>query len=162
MNVAHRKKVVLLGMMTRIPVAGAVWGTMHYLVGLRRLGYEPYYVEAHARTPTMLMERDDDDSSALAAAFIGKVMSRFDLARNWCFHALHGDGRCYGLSDSELKQLYRDAALIINFHGSTVPLPEHYATNRLVYLETDPVQLQVELYDNDPAAIEFLSPHKKF
>ena len=45
------KKVVLLGMMTRIPVAGVVWQTVHYLLGLERLGYEAYYVETHARTP---------------------------------------------------------------------------------------------------------------
>ena len=58
------KKVVLLGMMTRIPVAGVVWRTVHYLLGLQRLGYEVYYVETHARTPAMLMEREEDDGSA--------------------------------------------------------------------------------------------------
>src|SRR5438093_11854289 len=101
-NVLSRKKVILLGMMTKIPVAGAVWGTMQYLVGLERLGYEAYYVEAHARTPSMLMERSDDDSSALAAAYIDRVMRRFDLGGRWAFHALHDDGRCYGLSDTAL------------------------------------------------------------
>ena len=35
-----RQKIVLLGMMTKIPVAGVVWQTLHYLVGLERLGYE--------------------------------------------------------------------------------------------------------------------------
>ena len=68
MNIARKKKIVLLGMMTKIPVAGAVWGTMHYLVGLRRLGYEPYYVEAHARTPSMFMENEDDDGTGKACA----------------------------------------------------------------------------------------------
>ena len=50
-------------MMTRIPVAGVVWQTLHYLLGFERLGYEAYYVETHARTPGMLMEREEDDSS---------------------------------------------------------------------------------------------------
>jgi hypothetical protein len=135
---------------------------MHYMIGFQRLGYDVYYVEAHARTPTMLMERDDDDSSAKASELLGRVMRRFGFGDRWAFHALHDDERCYGLSADKLKELYRTADLIINFHGGTVPLPEHYATNRLIYLETDPVQLQVELYDNDPAAIEFLSPHKSF
>ena len=39
MNVLEKKKVVLLGMMSKFPVAGAVWGTMQYVVGLERLGY---------------------------------------------------------------------------------------------------------------------------
>ncbi|CAN5222972.1 hypothetical protein BH11PLA2_BH11PLA2_17570 [soil metagenome] len=162
MNVLCKPKIVLLGMMTKIPVAGAVWGTMQYLVGLERLGYEAYYVEAHARTPSMLMVNDDDDSSALAAAYIDGIMKRFDLGGRWAFHALHDDGRCYGLSETELLRLYRDAALIINYHGGTVPLPEHYATGRLIYLETDPVELEIELYNNDANTIVFLEPHVAF
>src|SRR3954467_12464995 len=124
-------------MMTKMPVAGVVWQTAHYLVGLRRLGFDVYYVEAHARTPAMFMQSEADDGTGKAAAFIDQVCRRFDLPGHWAFHALHEDGRVYGMSDSELKQLYRDAALIINLHGGTIPQPEHYATGRLIYLETD-------------------------
>jgi len=157
-----RRKIVLLGMMTRIPVAGAVWGTMHYLVGLERLGYEPYYVEAHARTPTMLMRHADDDSSALAAGFIADVMRRFGMAGRWAFHALHDDGRVHGMSESALADLYRDAALIINYHGGTVPLPEHTATNKLVYLGTDPVDIEIEVHQGRRETIDFLAQHRAF
>ncbi|MFO0810210.1 MAG: glycosyltransferase [Gemmataceae bacterium] len=162
MTILHPPKVVVLGMMTKIPVAGAVWGTLQYLIGLRRLGYDVYYVEAHARTPSMLMVNDDDDSSALAAEFIGRHLRRFDFGDKWCFHALHDDGRCYGLSDTQLRDLYREAALLINYHGGTVPLPEHAATGRLVYLETDPVELEVELHNQVPGVVEFLEPHVAF
>jgi hypothetical protein len=161
-NIVGKKKIVLLGLMTRMPVAGAVWGTMHYLIGLQRLGYEVYYVEAHAKTPYMLMEDEDDDSSAKAAAFLDRLMRRFDLGGHWAFHALHDDGRCYGMTDAELKHLYGSAALIINHHGATVPLPEHYATRRLIYMETDPVELQIGLYDGVQGVVEFLEPHIAF
>ena len=162
MNIASRKKIVMLGMMTRIPVAGAVWGAMQYLIGFQRLGYDVYYVEAHARTPSMLMEHDDDDSSALAAAFIDRVMRRFDLGDKWAFHALHDDGRCYGMSESQLQRLYQSADLIINFHGGTVPRPEHIASERLVFLETDPVTWEIRLHNNDPKARALLEPHRFF
>ena len=49
MNLQAKKKIVLLGMMTRIPVAGVVWQTMQYLVGFKRLGYDVYYVEDSGR-----------------------------------------------------------------------------------------------------------------
>src|SRR3954466_12744931 len=155
------KRIVLLGMITRIPVAGEIWSTMHYMIGFKRLGYDVYYVEAHARTPTMLMQHEDEDSSAKAVQLLNNVMRRFGFEDRWAFHALHDDERCYGLSAAKLEELYRTADLIINFHGGTVPRPEHYATGRLIYLETDPVQLQVELSENDPEAIDFLAPHKK-
>jgi hypothetical protein len=66
------------------------------------------------------------------------------------------------MTELELHKLYRSAALIINFHGATVPLPEHSETGRLVYLETDPVELEIELFDGDPEAIAFLEPHAAF
>src|SRR5262249_7623344 len=163
MNILGKKKVIFLGMMTRFPVAGAIWGTVQYLIGLRRLGYDVYYVEAHARTPAALMQNDDDDSSALAADFISGLMQRFDMEDRWAFHALHvEDCKCYGMTEGQLMQLYRDAALIINYHGGTVPLPEHSATGRLIFLETDPVELEIGLGANDPEAVEFLKPHAAF
>ena len=162
MNVLHRDKIVVLGMMTKMPVAGVVWQTVHYLVGLERLGYDAYYVEAHARTPSMFMERQTDDGTARAAAFIDGVCRRFDLAGRWAYHALHEDGGVHGMSDSALRHLYESAALIINLHGGTMPLPEHYANGRLVYLETDPVMLQIELYYGQPETLAFLEPHCAF
>jgi hypothetical protein len=129
---------------------------------LQRLGYDIYYVEAHAKTPYMLMENGNDDSSARAAAFLDRLMRRFDLSGHWAFHALHDDGRYYGMTEIQLKHLYSAAALIINHHGSTVPLPEHSATKRLIYLETDPVELQIGLYDGVQEAIDFLEPHIAF
>jgi GT2 family glycosyltransferase len=157
-----RPKVVVLGMMTKMPVAGVVWQTMQYVLGFERLGFETYYVETHARTPSMLMSRDDDDGAALAAGFIGGTLGDFGLADRWAYVALHDDGRHLGKSRSELHRLYGSAAIILNLHGGTQPLPEFADTGRLVYLETDPVQLQVELVDGLAETAEFLEPHCAF
>jgi GT2 family glycosyltransferase len=161
-TVGARPKIVVLGMMTKIPVAGVVWQTVQYLIGFQRLGFEPYYVEAHARTPGMLMREASDDSGLIAAAFIRNTLARFGLETNWAYQALHDDGRLYGMSETELRRLFASAELIINLHGGTEPRPEHFATGRLVYLETDPVQLQVELYEQRESTIDFLSPHVAF
>jgi len=150
-------------MMSKHPVAGVIWQTVHYLVGFQRLGYEVFYVEAGGLQPSsMLTEREDDDRSLKAAAFIDTVMRRFGLGNRWALHALYEDGCCYGLSEGQLRNLYASADLIINLHGATIPLPEHSATGRLIYLETDPVELQIQLHDNNQEAIDFLSPHGAF
>ena len=154
-----RPQIVVLGMMTKIPVAGVVWQTLHYLVGFERLGYETYYVEAHARTPSKLMQSAQDDSSARAAAFIAGALDPFGFGERWAYHALHADGRCYGLSEGRLRALYGSAALIINLHGGTEPRPEHIATDRLVYLETDPVEVEVQLAAGRQETIDYLRPH---
>ena len=163
MNISRPPKVIVLGTMSKQPVAGIVFITMQYLVGLKRLGFDAYYVEAHARTPSMFMERPEDDGSALASAFIDRTMRAFGLGGDrWAFHALHDDGRCYGLSDVELKQLYLDAVLIFNVHGGTIPLPEHYQSGRLVYLGTDPVEHEVDVFNGVQETIEYLEPHFAF
>ena len=123
-------------MISKMPVAGVVWQTLHYLIGFQRLGYD-VYVEAHGITPTKLMQHQDDDGAALAADFIAGVMRRFDLGDRWAFHSPY-EARCFGLTKAQLKQLYASATLVINLHGGTLPLPDHYAAGELVYLETDP------------------------
>jgi len=149
-------------MMTKMPVAGVVWQNLHYLLGFERLGCEAYYVETHARTPSMLMTDAEDDSSALAAEFIAAIMRRFGLADRWAFRALHDDGSCFGMSEGQLERLYGSADLLINLHGGTQPFPELTATGRLVYLETDPVQLQLELRHGVQETLDFLEPHCAF
>ena len=47
MHVRRQKKVLVLGFMFREPVGGVVWQTLHYLLGLRRLGFDCYYLECH-------------------------------------------------------------------------------------------------------------------
>src|SRR5262249_23173364 len=141
---------------------GVVWQTLHYLIGLKRLGYDVYYVEAHGTTPRSFLRRREDDGYANAASFIDRVLTRFDLGDRWAYYARYGDERHYGLSATQVKDLYGESALIINLHGGTDPLPEHSASGRLVYLETDPVAVQIEVYHRDRRTIDYLSAHCAF
>jgi GT2 family glycosyltransferase len=159
---AERNVIVVLGMLSKIPVAGVVWQTLHYLVGLERLGYRVYYVEEHAGTPSMLMEHESDDSSLRAAEFIDSMLRPFGFGDRWAFHALHENGGWYGMTESRIRRLYSSAELVINLHGGTEPRPEHYETGRLVFVETDPVQVQLELAEGRPEASAYLAPHSAF
>ncbi|MEX2658824.1 MAG: hypothetical protein WD232_03930 [Acidimicrobiales bacterium] len=157
-----RPRIVVLGMMTKMPVGGVVWQTVHYLVGLERLGCEVWYVEAHGVHPTAFCAADGDPGTDAAAAFLHRTLARFDLGHRWAFEAMHDDGRVVGPAAASLGELYRSAAVVLNLHGGTTPRPEHAASGRLVYLETDPVQLQVELHDGRPETIALLEPHVAF
>ena len=156
-----RPSIVVLGAMTRYPVAGIVWLTMQYVLGFERLGYDCYYVESHGGTPRPFVAAEDDGAEG-AAAFLAALMRRFDLGDRWAFHAVHTSGRCYGLSEAELRRLYSSAALIVNLHGATVPLAEHAASGRLVYVGTDPVLLEVQLHEGRRDAFDLLDAHAAF
>jgi GT2 family glycosyltransferase len=161
MNLPAQEKIVLLGFLSHFPVAGVAWQTIHYLIGFQRLGYDVYYVEAHGCTPSKLMRSELDDGAVRAAEYIRDIMRRFDLDGHWAYHAIY-EGRCFGLSETQLRELYRSASLIINLHGSHLPTPELKATNRLIYLGTDPVEIEIELWEKKPEAIDYLTPHCAF
>ncbi len=153
-------RIVVMGMMTKIPVAGVVWQTLHYLRGLERLGCDVVYVESHARTPSMFMNHESDDGSGRAAAFLDDCARRFGF--RWAFRALHDDGAIHGMSENELTAVLNNADAVVNLHGGTDPELVPEAVGRLVYLETDPVQLQIELHDGVVATREFLDAHEVF
>jgi GT2 family glycosyltransferase len=161
MNIRRPEKIVLLGFLSHFPVAGVAWQTVHYLIGLQRLGYEVYYVEAHGCTPSKLMRSESDDGPARAAGYIENLMRRFDLQGRWAYHAIY-EGRCFGMSETQLKELYRSAALLINLHGSHLPRPELTAANRLVYVGTDPVDIEIDVFNQKQEAIDYLQPHCAF
>jgi hypothetical protein len=143
--VTARPTIVLLGMMSRHPVAGIVWLTMQYVVGLERLGYDVYYVETVG------------DPS-----FVSDVMRRFGVGERWAIDARAYEGRTYGLSERRLAEIYESADAVINLHGGTKPLEEHRCAPNLVYLETDPVELEADLHGGAEGSWEFLLRHNAF
>ena len=155
-----RPKVMVLGMMSVMPYGGVVWQTLHYLAGFERLGFETHYVEAHARTPGHFMLHVGDDGAKGAAAFLQRILRPFGFGDRWTFHAVHSDGRCYGKSEGELRQLYKSAQVLINLHGGTLPRPEHVDTGRVVAVDTDPVRLEIELHRNVPETVRFCESHR--
>ena len=47
----RRKRIVVMGFMGSMPIAGVIWQHIHYIVGLQRLGHDVYYIEDSARIP---------------------------------------------------------------------------------------------------------------
>jgi hypothetical protein len=163
MHIATRPKAVVLGLTSKMPLAGIVFITMQYLVGLTRLGFDVYYVEEHGKMPWMIMDPERKDGAVVAASFIARLMQRFGLEDNhWAFRTPDDPGQSYGLPDSVLNAVLRDAAIVLNLHGGTRPRPEHSAGGRLVYVGTDPVEVEVSLDNGDQGIVDYLQPHCAF
>ena len=145
-------------MMAKTPVPGVVWQTLHYLIGFRRLGFDPYYVETHAHALDAHGERVR--RFLAAGGRFEEVMRRFDMGDRWAYHVARRRPLLRA-EDTRLRDLYKEAELVINLHGGTKPHAELCAAERLVYLETDPVRLQIELHDGVQSSF-FLEPHSAF
>lgn len=159
MNIQQRPAIVVLGMMTTVPVGGVIWQTIHYLIGLQRLGFDVYYAEDHGMHPKMFSDAQDPSGATKAVAFLAKTMERFDLGLRWSYHSWESAGQYYGLGKAEIDNVYKKAAAVINLHGATSPRPEYQVGGAFIYLETDPVAPQIELHQKVTATEQFLDAH---
>ena len=66
------------------------------------------------------------------------------------------------VAGTALTAVLRDAAVVLNLHGGTVPRPEHCAGGRLVFVGQDPVEVEVSLDNGDQGIIDYLAPHCAF
>jgi hypothetical protein len=157
MQVAKPKVIVVLGIMGCMPVAGTgvAWNTIQHLVGLRRLGYDVYYVEATGVWPF----NATTDDCTFPVAYISSLLSRFGFQDRWAYVAAHSDGRCYGLSARQVEDLYVRADAIINLFGGTVLREEHLRCPIRIYLETDPVVHQIRIANGEQKYIDLIGAH---
>ena len=100
--------------------AGSPGSSASTPTGFQRLGYDVYYVEAHARTPSMFMRHADDDGTATRRRVPRRDRRALRARRPL---GVPGAARRRPLlrheRASSSTRLYRDAALIINMHGGT-------------------------------------------
>ena len=81
----RQKKIILLGFIGKIPIAGVIWQHIHYIVGLQRLGHEPYYVEERSSYPYNPTTRDFSDNSSYAVQTLAMLAGRYGFEGRWAY-----------------------------------------------------------------------------
>jgi hypothetical protein len=144
-------------MLASYPFGGMTWQVLHHLAGLRRLGFDVWYVEdsdAQVRDPATLWPSAD---YAANLEYLARQMHSIGLDDRWVFRPPGVHDFCHGAVDMDgLSRLYREADAALNLCGSHRLRPEHRTIRCLIYLETDPVPVQVAVANHDVALIEYL------
>jgi hypothetical protein len=154
----RREPVLVLGIVGQYPMAGVAWQAVHYLVGLRELGWDVYYVEDSGATPYDPETEGRSGDCAYAVRYLAEVMRRFDLADRWVYLDMVRN-ETHGLPRARLDRLYREAAAIVNLCGATAPRAEHRQGAKLLYVETDPVYEQLRIASGEVSSLDFLAAH---
>src|SRR5216684_8752152 len=155
----HKGKIIVFGILFWYPLAGVTFQFLHYLLGLRRLGYDPYYIEDSGRWiyDPKLNDLSPDASGNIAAVL--PMLEAHGFADRWAFRGNYPDGKCYGLTEEQILRLYREADGFLNVTGAQELREEHLACPRRVYVETDPVASQVKVAQGNEETIAALSAH---
>ena len=151
--------IILFGILFWYPLAGVTYQFLHYLIGLRRLGYDPYYIEDSGR---WVYDPRLNDLSPDAAGNIEAVLpalKQHGFGDRWAFRGKYPEGRCYGMSESQIDALYREADAFLNITGAQEIRPEHRGIDRRIYVESDPFASQVKVAKGDQGMIDTLAAH---
>jgi len=157
--VAESRRIVLLGAMTQMPVAGVVWQVRHYLEGLRRLGHDVVYIEDTGSWPYDPELDTVSDDAAPAARWLTRVMDSAGFPGRWAFVSAAHEDTTWGMTRERMLQVLDRADAIINLSGHTILGPAHREVPVRIYLETDPVTPQLEIAMGHQFTIDLLAAH---
>ncbi len=138
-------RLVILGMMGRLPFGGHSWLFLNWLRGFERLGHDVWYVEDDSTWPYDPIKNTTTDDCRYAVRHIAENLERIGLKDRWAYRLSGRKGACWGLSSRQLGELYRSCDALINLEGGTVLRETHRRAPFRVYVETDPVGAEVEL-----------------
>ncbi len=159
MPMLPRAKIIVFGILFWYPLAGVTYQFLHYLLGLRRLGYDPYYVEDSGRYVYDPSLNDITPDARRNIEAVAPVLEAHGLGDRWAFRGAYPGGRTYGLTERQLLDLYREADAFLNVTGAQEIRDEHLTVRRRIYVESDPVISQIKVLRGDAAMIAALEAH---
>jgi hypothetical protein len=155
-----RKRIVVMGFMGSIPIAGVIWQHIHYIVGLHRLGHDVYYVEDSARLPYNPETFEITNEFDYASYVLNRLANEFDFKNRWAFCARYLKRYpTAGLPLKKIRQLYREADAILNICGAQEFNDDLLVSDRIVYVESDPGVEQIKVDNGRRSTIEYLGRH---
>jgi hypothetical protein len=154
-----RGRIIVFGILFWYPLAGVTYQFLHYLLALRRLGYDPYYIEDSGRWiyDPALNDLSPDASANVAA--VAEVLEAHGLGDRWAFRGRYPGGRCYGMTNGQIVTLYREADAFLNVTGAQEIHDELLRIPRRIYVESDPFASQVKVANGEPGTIAALDAH---
>ena len=156
-----RKKIIVLGFMGGMPIAGVIWQHIHYIVGLQRLGHEVYYVEDTLNYPYDPVAFNVSDDYSYAVQTLGRLAEEHGFQGRWAYCARFKDPfESAGMSLLELKTLYKEADCALNICGSHDMNDDLRSIRHLIYVESDPGVEQIKIDQGESATIDYLKEHR--
>jgi hypothetical protein len=155
-----RKRLIVMGFMGSCPIAGVIWQHIHYVVGLQKLGHDVFYIEDSARLPYNPDTFEVNNEFDYAAKILEHLATEFHFKRRWSFCARYLPGNpTAGLPLRRIRELYREADAILNVCGTQEFNDDLLASDRILYIESDPGVEQIKVDQRVKSTIKYLRRH---
>jgi hypothetical protein len=157
-----RKRIVVMGFMGSMPIAGVIWQHIHYVVGLQRLGCDVYYIEDSARLPYNPQTFEVNNEFDYAAQVLDRLSQEFGFRNCWGFCARYlPRNPTAGLPLKRIRQLYREADAILNICGAQELNDDLLVSDRILYIESDPGVEQIKIDKRIRSTVDYLRRHRE-
>jgi hypothetical protein len=162
MDAADRLRIIVLGYIVRGPLGGLAWHHLQYMMGLRDLGHDVYFVEdsedyAACYDPSQDVMTTDP---SYGLAFAARTFASVGLGEHWAYHDAHTSS-WFGPCAEKIVSLCADADLLLNLSGVNPLRPWLEEVPRRAFVDTDPTFTQVR-HLTDPAAAALARRHTVF
>ena len=147
-------KILFAGIIARYPFGGVTWCSLMYLLGLRALGHEVFYIEDTGECvyDPILNTRATDP--IYGTTYINNALAPYGLGDRWSF--VNYDGSYHGRTADEVRHYAADADLFINLSGGSWFWRDEYARiPRKVFVDSDPAFTQLAIAKAEPWYVEF-------
>jgi hypothetical protein len=143
--------IVFAGSIGRFPVGGHAWVDLQYLLGLRELGHQVYYLEECGEGSWVYHWELEETTTDLSypTDYLRGCLDPVGLAGRWIYRA--GD-RSVGMPDDEFVARCSEADLLIA-RGCPLELwrPEYDRPRRRIFIDSDPGFTQIRLHNREAA-----------
>lgn len=149
-------RILFAGIMGRYPYGGVCWCSLMYLLGLRALGHEVFYLEDTGECNFDPIANTLAKDPHYALNVIRKNLYRYDLGGSWCY--IDYEGYYHGCSKTELREYCRSADLFINLSGGSWFWRDEYtAIPSRIFIDSDPAFTQLSIDRGPPWYREFFA-----
>ena len=147
-------RVLFAGIVARYPLGGVTWCSLMYLLGLRQLGHEVFYIEDTGECIYDPEQNTRAVDPSYGLKYIDAAMRPHGLGDSWCF--VNYDGSYHGASRERVIEYARSADLFINLSGGTWFWRDEYARiPRRAFIDSDPAFTQLSIAKNEDWYVNF-------
>jgi len=147
-------RILFAGIIARYPFGGVTWCSLMYLLGLRALGHEVFYIEDTGECVYDPVANTRATDPAYGTAYIHDALEPFGLGDRWSF--VNYDGSYHGRSADEVRRYASGADLFINLSGGSWFWRDEYVRiPRKVFIDSDPAFTQLAIAKAEPWYVAF-------
>ena len=162
MDQASRLRIIVLGYIVRGPMGGMAWHHLQYVLGLKALGHDVFFIEDSDDYPSCYDPTRGvvDTDPTYGLKFAAQAFDRVGLGERWAYYDAHTD-RWFGPRADDIVERCSNADLLLNVSGVNPLRPWLMQIPARAFLDTDPVFTQVR-HLTHPGAHALAQQHTAF